>query len=80
MSKLVALDPLFQARRQAETEAGRRRHQFTERSWRVNGDGTHQGRCSTPGCRAEIKLKMDTYTRQVRSTGSAFSTDCPTKK
>lgn len=76
----AAIDPLFRARTQAEADAGKKRHRFTERSWRVNGDGAHQGSCSTPGCHAEIDLKMVASTRQIRRAGSAFSSDCPTKK
>ena len=80
MSQQAALDPLFQAHTQAEADVGKKGHRFTARSWRVNGDGTHQGRCSIPGCRAEVELKMVESTRQIRRWGSALSDDCPLRK
>ncbi len=74
-----AENPMMDERRKAEARAGQKRHRFTERSWRVDGDGGHVARCSTPGCRAEIRLKKGQYFGfgGINAIGSAFSSDCP---
>lgn len=80
MPQQTVANPMLEERKKAETQATKKRHRFTERSWKVDGDGIHVGRCSTPGCRAEIRLKKDQYFGNIKASGSAFSSDCPTKK
>ena len=77
MAQQGTVDPMMEERRKAEVRATSKRHRFTERSWRVDGDGIHNARCSNPGCRAEIRLKKDQYFGRISATGSAFASDCP---
>ncbi len=77
---MTAIDPMQGGRKKAEEEAGLKGHRFSQRSWKVNGDGSHEARCSQPGCRAVIKLVIGAYDRQVRKSGTGFSTGCPIRK
>ena len=77
MSQQATENSMMVERERAEVQAVQKGHRFTERSWKVDGNGIHVARCSTPGCRAEIRLKKDQYFGKINAIGSAFSSDCP---